>query len=125
MTVSAPLYLSLLTRAWVLDIRGRLTLEPDYVRWRPTGWYGRRSPRSKGFEVPLTELGSIRILRHRFFRASLIFEDLHGYEIKADGNRRVIQLQVKERDAQAVLRAWSFLPSVDDVKETETVWQPH
>ncbi|MEY2423871.1 MAG: hypothetical protein QOI95_3938 [Acidimicrobiaceae bacterium] len=123
MTVNAPAYLFWLTRMMVIDIRGALTLEPGYMRWRPSGWYGRRAPRGAGFEIPLTELGSIDVVAHRFGRSDLIFEDLGGNEVKADGNRRVIRLRVRPRDADAALRYWSFVP-VEDDRSGHVRWFP-
>lgn len=122
MTVSAPFYM-LFVRLMVLDIRGRMTFEPGYIRWRPTGWYGRNSSRGHGFEVPLTEFGCFRIVGHRFGRADLIFEDLGGNEIKADGNRRSIRLRVKKDEAERVLHARSFVPSLDDAGQGLTRWR--
>jgi hypothetical protein len=122
MTVDAPLYMSLI-RLLILDIRGALTLEPGYMRWRPTGWYGRRAPRGAGFEIPLTELGSMEVVAHRLTRSDLIFRDLGGNEIKADGNRRVIRLRVKPGEAHEVFHEWNFVPTPDE-RPNRLSWRP-
>ena len=107
-TVAAPVYMALL-RISIFDIRGFLHLHADCFRWRPSGWYGRLSGRAPAFEVPLNEIGAVRLHRRRLIRSTLVFEDLGGGEIYADGNTTPIPLEVKAQEAVAALSRWGWV----------------